>query len=149
MEVAEEVFQEVGLKVVEQSGAGAHVENFLPWVRQIARNLIADYYRNRSKTRALRELPESMTSVVCDAFEEYSTTPESNRRQQRVLRDCLHQLSERMQELLSRRYRDSMSLGEIASRVGWSLNSLKVGLCRARRTVQECVRAKLREAEVG
>src|SRR5687767_8502727 len=69
-DAAEEVFQNVGLAVVDEANRGTRVADFRRWAREIARHRVADYYRDRSRTRALPALPDSMLSVVCLSFDE-------------------------------------------------------------------------------
>lgn len=149
LEVAEEVFQETGVRVVQQARRGVHVEHFLPWVREIARNLVADHYRARSKTASIHAVPESLATVIGQAFEENAVAPENDRSERVALKECVSRLSTRMKEVLDRRYRSCMSLEAIASTIGWTVNSLKVALSRTRKSLLECIRAKARQAEVG
>lgn len=149
LQVAEEIFQEVGLKVVEQAGRGTNVDRFLPWVREVARNAVADYYRKRPKGVSIGEVSESMAAVVCRAFEENEIPPEESLARWKHLADCMDRLSGRVREIVERRYRTCGTLEAIASAVGWSPGSVKVALSRARRTLFECVQAKLRSSEVS
>ena len=56
-EAAEEVFQEVGLAVVEEAGKGTQVQRFLAWAHEMARRRIAEYYRKSSRRRSLGSPP--------------------------------------------------------------------------------------------
>ena len=142
-EIAEEVFQEVGLKVVEQAGKGTAVARFLPWVREIARNCVADHFRARSRTAAL---PDSLAAVIAQSFDEHEPQDVAARRAH--LQSCMGGLTERVRDLVTRRYRDGIPLDELASGVGWTTGSVKVAISRARKLLAECVHAKLREAGV-
>ena len=142
-EIAEEVFQEVGLKVVEQAGKGTAVARFLPWVREIARNCVADHFRARSRTAAL---PDSLAAVIAQSFDEHEPQDVAARRAH--LQNCRGRLTERVRDLVTRRYRDGIPLDELASGVGWTTGSVKVAISRARKLLAECVHAKLREAGV-
>jgi DNA-directed RNA polymerase specialized sigma24 family protein len=57
-------------------------------------------------------------------------------------------LTDRMRDLVTRRYRDGVPLDELASGMGWKTESVKVALSRARKALAECVHTKLREAGV-
>ena len=43
-EVAEEVFQEVALAILQEASKGIVVERFLPWAREIVRRRVASFY---------------------------------------------------------------------------------------------------------
>lgn len=142
-EIAEEVFQEVGLKVVEQAGKGTAVARFLPWVREICRNAVTDHFRARQRTAAL---PDSLAAVIAQSFDEHEPQDVAARRAH--LQSCMGLLTERMRDLVTRRYRDGVPLDELASGMGWKTESVKVALSRARKALAECVHTKLREAGV-
>jgi RNA polymerase sigma-70 factor (ECF subfamily) len=147
-DLAEEVFQEVGLRVVEQAHKGLEVRAFGPWVREIARNLVVDHHRRRpGGTRNPR--PESRAAVACQAFDENEAAADVNRLRQKALVECLGTLSSRVRETVERRYRDRLPLPDIAARIGWGVASVKVALSRARKALLDCTRAKLRAAEAG
>ena len=144
-DLAEDIFQEVGLRVVEQAAKGADVQSFGPWVREIARNLVIDHFRRRPAA-SLDRIPDSMAAVVCQAFDEHEPGGEGVRLRQKFLVECLGTLSGRVREAVERRYRDRLALPDIAARIGWGVNSVKVALSRARKALLNCTLAKLREA---
>src|SRR5262245_5818694 len=92
LQVAEEIFQDLGLKVVEHAARGTAVGRFLPWVREVARNLIADYYRKKPKSMQLEEVSGSMAEVFCQAFEENEISSEGTRLRKQYLAECLGRL---------------------------------------------------------
>lgn len=141
-DLAEEIFQEVGLRVVEQAAKGADVRSFGPWVREIARNLVIDHFRRGPAA----PLSEGMMAVVCQAFDEHEPGGDGVRLRQKYLVECLGALSGRVREAVERRYRDRLPLPDVAARIGWGVNSVKVALSRARKALLDCTRAKLREA---
>lgn len=144
---AEEIFQEVALAVLDEDRKGTRPDNFLAWGRELARRRVAAYYRQRT----WRPLPvpycAELAQAVEQSFEENQIAAERNVERQRFLAECLERLSERVRELVARRYGQQLSLREIASAVGWQVASVKVALSRARRALHECVAAKMREAE--
>lgn len=141
-DLAEEIFQEVGLRVVEQAARAVDVQTFGPWVREIARNLVVDHYRRRPSA----PLTEGMAAVVCQAFDEHEPGADALRLRQKYLVECLGTLSGKVREAVERRYRDRLPLADVANRIGWGVNSVKVALSRARKALLDCTRAKLREA---
>ena len=65
-EVAEDIFQETFVKVINTLKLGNYNEEgkFLPWAQRIAHNLVIDYFRKKNKVRIISE---------CNSFdEEYS-----------------------------------------------------------------------------
>jgi len=141
-EAAEEIFQEVSLSILDEAARGTRPENFLAWSRELARHRVADFYRARG--RAPLALPESAIDVVSLAFVEGGLAPDVMQARQKSLLECLAELPTRARELVEQRYRDRRSPGEIAAAVGWKLNAVHVALSKARRTLADCVDARLR-----
>jgi RNA polymerase sigma-70 factor (ECF subfamily) len=141
-EAAEEIFQEVGLAVVEESGKKTEVLRFLPWVHELARRRVAEYYRRTSRRRAM-EHSEPMDEVVALAFQESAADPSAVSRRQQHLEHCLEDLTSTQRELIERRYRDHSPLRDIADRSSSTEGSIKVLLWRARRQLARCIEGRM------
>ena len=143
LDAAEDAFQEVGLRVVEQAAKGTPVGKFLPWVREIARNVVADHFRRRSRA----PLPATIEALVVRAFEENELGGDDIRARRRYLSECLSRLTDKVRELFRLRYGEGAPLDDAASAVGWRPDSVKVAMSRARKSLLDCMQAKLRATE--
>lgn len=137
---AEDVLQDVFVKIHDQLPALENPARLHAWVYQIARNAIADDYRRRSRTPELTdELPEDLAA---DSLEE----------------DLSHEVASwlaPMIETLPPKYRDALLLAEVqgltqqetAERLGISLSGAKSrvqrGRERLRETLLECCHVEL------
>ena len=65
------------------------------------------------------------------------------------LQECVEELTGRSREVIQQRYREGKSNSAIAAALEWKLDSVKVALSRARRTLAECVKRKMRIGEEG
>lgn len=147
-EAAEEIFQEVGLAVVEEAGRKREVLQFLPWIHEMARRRIAEFYRRTSRRRAL-EHSESMDDVLALAFQEAAADPSAVRRRQEHLETCIRELNPSQRELLEQRYREHLPLRRIADRSASTEGSVKVLLWRLRRQLARCIEGKLESSGEG
>lgn len=147
-EVAEEIFQEVGLAVVEESGKKADIARFLPWVHELARRRVAEYYRRSSRRRAM-EHSEPLDAVVSLAFQEGAADPAILNLRQEHLETCLEDLAPAQRDLIERRYRDHAPLREIAERAHSTEGSIKVLLWRARRQLARCIEGRMNSGGGG
>jgi len=141
---AEEIFQDVGLAVVEESRRGTQVERFLPWAHETARRRVAEYFRKRQRSFAHLE---SLDEAVGQAFEEQVEDRALARLRQSAVEDCLEQLPPAQRALVERRYRDQASIRQIADAMDWSDGAVKVGLWKARRRLAGCVEGKVGEGD--
>ena len=144
-EAAEEIFQEVGLAVVEESAKKTDVLRFLPWVHELARRRVAEYYRRSSRRRAL-EHSEPLDAVVSLAFQEGAADPADLNLRQEHLETCLEDLSPAQRQLIERRYRDHAPLRDIADKAASTEGTIKVLLWRARRQLARCIEGKMSSA---
>jgi len=147
-EAAEEIFQEVGLAVVEEAGRNTEVHRFLPWVHELALRRVAEYYRRSSRRRAM-EQSGPMDEVVALAFQEAAGDPSAVRRRQDHLESCLEDLTPPQRDLIERRYRDHAPLRDIADRSDSTEGSIKVLLWRVRRQLARCIEGKMGSAGGG
>jgi RNA polymerase sigma-70 factor (ECF subfamily) len=147
--LAEEVFQNVSLAIVDQANKGADVAEFMPWARAIARRMLAEHYRKMGKLRAAERPLGAVAEVIDQAFEENRISGEANAVRQKHLRECFDRLTSRSKELVKGYYHNGRSIRDMAALLGWSEGSVKVGLARARKALAECVERRLRNAEAG
>jgi RNA polymerase sigma-70 factor, ECF subfamily len=139
-EDAEDITQEVMLRIHRHRAELAHVERMSAWVYRIAGNAITDHYRRAAR----RELPSGHAADVPEP-EPHNATPawiEPGTEQLREnLAACLAPLVER----LSASYRHALELTELegisqteaAPRLGLSVSGMKARVQRARGQLRE------------
>lgn len=141
-EAAEEIFQEVGLAIVEESHKGTQVANFLAWAHEIVRRRVAEHYRKSSRRKVARL--DSLDEVVGQAFEENALDTETSLLREEYLEECIEELPPAQRQMIEQRYRSQSNLREIAKKLDWTDGAVKVALWKARRRLAECVDGKLR-----
>lgn len=133
---AEDIFQEVWVRLAEAVEKGTPIDELPRWCRGVAKNLILHHWRDR------RELADSrIVEAVETAFAEREGTLEDRRT---ALARCMEQLPERSRELLSLKYDQGRSMAEIGRLLRRSLNGVMVSLTRIRHALSDCVEKRLR-----
>lgn len=123
--VAEDLFQEVMIKVVRMIRAGKYNEEgkFLPWVVRIARNLAIDHFRKIQRTPVQRESEEfdifNMVTRVSDSAEDTIIKDENSR----YIKKLIQQLPDKQREVLIMRAYGELSFKEIAELTDVSINT--------------------------
>jgi RNA polymerase sigma-70 factor (ECF subfamily) len=140
-EAAEDIFQEVGIAVVQEASRKTQVDRFLPWVHEIARRRVAEYFRKHAR-HAEHERGAILEGALARAFEEYAPDPAEIHQGQQYLEECLEGLSPSQRDLIDRRYRDRTPLRDIAQAAGSTEGSVKVLLWRLRRQLSSCIEGK-------
>lgn len=124
-EVAEDIFQDTFIKVINTLKRGAYNEEgkFLPWVMRIAHNLVIDHFRRNKRLPKFNNTDEfDIFSVISDDV----LNVEKQLIKSQILEDVRELVSElpddQKEVLLMRMYRD-MSFKEIAENTGVSINT--------------------------
>ena len=142
-DVAEEIFQNVALVILEEARRTPNVGDFMAWAREVVRRRVAEYYRKNAK-QLLKEQPSgSMAEVVSQAFQENDITAQASHTRMKALLECLERLTDRSRQVIEGFYRGRKSIRDIASGLAWTENSVKVALSRARKVLADCVQTKL------
>lgn len=123
--LAEDIFQDVFIKVIKTLKAGRYNEEgkFLPWVIRIAHNLVIDHFRKEKRT------PVVTTTEGFDIFEVLKFYDESAEdrlirdQTHRDLRELIHHLPTEQKEVLIMRHYGDLSFKEIADITGVSINT--------------------------
>jgi RNA polymerase sigma factor (sigma-70 family) len=144
-DVAEEIFQELGVVIADHAGRGTEVERFTGWAVGIARRQIAAWYRANERHRQTVPISEQVADALALAVEENQSLLDQEQTRFSFLQECVEELTGRSREVIHQRYREGKSNSAIAA----ELDSVKVALSRARRTLAECVERKLRIGEEG
>lgn len=131
--VAEDVAQQVFLKVWEKRSQLADLEQPAAWLFQIARNLIADRFREELKK-------EQYVAYALALLEMQDVSPEDKmiyRQKSDLLRKSMETLSPRQKEVYLLSREEGLSYNEIADRLGISRDTVKEYLKIARDKMME------------
>lgn len=141
--VAEDLFQEVMIKVVRMIRSGKYNEEgkFLPWVVRIARNLAIDHFRKVQRNPIQHEsedydifntIPRSEGSAEDKIISEENT---------RYVKELIQQLPDKQREVLIMRSYADLSFKEIASLTDVSINTalgrMRYALLNLKKLAQE------------
>ena len=124
---ADELTSEVFLRAWEYATA-TRVENASALFYNLARRLVADFYRRYHETEELTAEHHPQVSEV----ENYEVKDEHTH----VLA-CLHKIKDEYRELIVLRYLNEMSVSEIARALEKTPNNVRVSLYRARRALKQ------------
>ena len=131
---AQDIVQDTFLSVSRKAETYLLGTNFRAWACTVARYQTLQFQRAR-QLRVTR-LDEDVIDMLYggDAPE-----PESLRSRIKALKGCMDKLAPKAFDLIRRRYHLGQLPEEIAKTVGWTSNSVRVALTRARQTLRACV----------
>ena len=143
---AEDVIQEVWVRLASEVEKGTRIENQPAWCRGVARNLILKHWRSQktAKVVADSEVMEAFMARVDQAFSEPDHEDEKEwQRRQQALDDCVAALPEKSRRMLSLRYEARKPVDEVARATGRTFDAVTKSLYRLRQALTDCVERKL------
>ncbi|HEY6899435.1 MAG TPA: RNA polymerase sigma-70 factor [Puia sp.] len=130
---ADELVQDVFLKVWLHREKIPHVLHFDNWLFTVTRNQIFDLLKNMAKEASLRRQIADLLSTEDNAVEDRILTRENEEQLQRAL----DQLSPRQKLIFTLSRNQGMKHEEIASRLHISRNTVKTHLVQALKTLKD------------
>lgn len=136
VQASEDIAQEAFLRAWQQLDRLKNSTSFLPWLRQITRNLARDHLRGNSQRPLTGEGAEIAIGMAADP----SPTPSERllqTEQEIVATEIISALPEDSREALLLYYREGQSSQQVASLLGLSDAAVRKRLSRARGNVRE------------
>ncbi len=124
---AEDILQEVYLKIHAHSASVREADRLESWVYQITRNAIADHYRRARPQVELSEWVPAVAPEGTDAMEELAQS----------VQEMLNCLPEKYRQALVLTELQGMTQVEMAGRLGLSVSGAKSRVQRAREKLRE------------
>lgn len=147
VDLANDVFQETFIKVVQNIKAGKYNEEgkFLPWATRIAQNLVIDHYRKQGKVRIFSErnsFNEDFGIFQRIACENKNYLQEKSTQElEQQLTDLLNHLPKVQREIVEKRIFHDLSFKEIAESENISINTalgrMRYALINLRKLLEE------------
>jgi RNA polymerase sigma-70 factor, ECF subfamily len=131
-EDAEDILQEVMLRIHRASGELDRVERVTGWIYRIASNAIVDHYRRPAR----RELPTGWQLDV-EAATDVADAAELRAELARCLSPLLERLPESYREALVLTEVENLKQTEAAARLGLSVSGMKARVQRGRRLLKD------------
>lgn len=142
-QLAEDIFQDVFIKVIHTIKAGKYNEEgkFLPWVMRISHNMVIDYFR---KAKRMRTTSGNENFDIFDTIKRTDPNVEDEMMALQVQGDVkklIEFLPEDQKEVLKLRYYSELSFKEIAEETNVSINTalgrMRYALINLRKLIEE------------
>jgi RNA polymerase sigma-70 factor (ECF subfamily) len=130
--IAEELYQELWMRVINHRTAYEHKAKFSTWIYHIAHNLTVDHFRKPEPARDEAELDELVGDPYSDPIEHYSS-------QEKLARflGMLQSLPDEQRQVFMLKEEAGLSLDEIAQVTGASFETVKSRLRYAVKKLRE------------
>ena len=148
-DAAEEIFQNAAIVVMERSIDDEPIRDFRAWSKEIVRRQALRHLRDETKQQWVRSLEPVLLEQITRVFMEDGSSESIAKKQSIALRQCVRQASDVHRKMLSLRYEQRASFAEIGKSMGRTEAAVQRSLSRLRKRLHDCVRNKLRLAEMS
>ena len=138
---AMEVLQQTNLVLCRKADDFELGTNFNAWASTVAHYQIMAYRKSMARERLV--FTDDVFHVIDDREEDADQRTEH----MRLLRHCYGKLSKANQAFMNLRYKDGLSVRQMAAEVGKEAGAVRVQLHRLRLSLKECVHRQLKEQE--
>jgi RNA polymerase sigma-70 factor (ECF subfamily) len=141
--LAEDIFQDVLIKIIDTLRAGRYTEEgkFLPWAMRIAHNLCVDHFRKVKRSPSIKTSDDRDIFEVINFTEEGADAKMMKRQSHDRVRQMLDRLPEDQREVIILRHYAELSFKEIAALTNCSINTalgrMRYGLINLRKMMTE------------
>lgn len=146
-EAVDDVAQEALILAFEKLADFDRTQEFGPWVRGIARRLIANMVRKESRREEL--LSQAMTEALLVQEPDGPSSTLASEEHLGALHLCLEAMPERSRQLVHWRYFEDLSPVVIADRLGRTANDVRQTFFRLRRSLLECIEERLANPDLS
>jgi len=141
--LAEDIFQDVFIKIIDTVRAGRYTEEgkFLPWAMRIAHNCCVDHFRKVKRTPVIRNGENQDVFEMISFTEENAETTLIRQQSHDRVQQLLFQLPEDQREVIILRHYADMSFKDIAQLTNCSINTalgrMRYGLINLRKMMTQ------------
>lgn len=137
-EEAEDLTSETFLKVWQYISENKKISHLNAFVYQVARNLVIDYYRQKSQQKLIKDDDEERLAKIPDP------TPLINKKlelkiETELLEKAIRKLKDEYREIIILRYLEGLSTSEVARITNKSKGNVRVLAFRALKTLRELI----------
>jgi RNA polymerase sigma-70 factor (ECF subfamily) len=134
----EDLFQEVSLTLMKNFENYDQDLPFNRWAKGVARNVLLNHWKKVGRSKVL--FNEEVMEIISESFEKVEKESSSH---QKALGVCFEKLPEKSREVLNHKYRDNMSVEEIADKYNGKFEAIKKMLFRLRSKLRHCIELEI------
>lgn len=138
IEEAQDINQEVWLKVYQRISSLSNTAGFKTWLFQIARNQVLDHFRSSKRMNEFHDMIKADTEQFKDTVkDDYQID------NKQILEQALLKLSSKLREALVLNYFEGMDYHEISLIMGCSVGTVKSRIHNAKCTIKKFYNDKI------
>lgn len=140
---AHDVLQETNVVMWRKMDEFESGSNFGAWAKRCAQFQALAFLRDKKRDRHVFD--EETLARLIEEDAQLVDSASGDEEQEIALRECLASLPDEQRRLIRDRYRDQLSVRELAGRIGKKESATKMALMRIRESLLVCIEGKLKE----
>jgi RNA polymerase sigma-70 factor (ECF subfamily) len=136
---AEDLVQQTFINAYRHLNSYRRGQDFGVWVKEIARNVVRQELRRQSREDRRLQLYRTRMTQTFDGASAFRPQEEL----EEALRDCTKNLAPSSAQVVELRYQAGLSFGEVAARIGRTVEATRQHLARIRLNLKECIEKNL------
>ena len=138
---AQDVMQETNIVLWRKASQFKLGTNFGAWMLKVAYYQVMEHRRKMNRQAIFIADDDFLSELAEEAVE----SCEVMEQQQAALQTCLQKLPDRQRDIVRRRYTEGASIKAVAEQLGVAASAIKQTLFRARCSLIDCVRFRMKE----
>lgn len=139
---AEDIFQEVWLRLAEAAEKDVEIRDIPKWCRGTAKNLILHHWRSQRNKKIV--IDTELLELVQMSFDEQDDNKDYWAAHREAIRQCTEELPLNSKKVLALKYEKNHSTADIACCLQKTVASISMQLSRLRKVIGDCSEKKLK-----
>ncbi|HYE08181.1 MAG TPA: sigma-70 family RNA polymerase sigma factor [Planctomycetota bacterium] len=140
-DLAEDVAQRAFVLALQHLDRFDPDRDFVLWMQGIVRNVARQEWERLARRSRIER--DDLAAWIEQAAGEHAADADADAPRLEALRGCVEALAPRAREMIALRYGLGVACAEVADRVGTGVDAVKMALMRIRRTLRDCVVARV------
>ena len=147
-ELAEEVYQNAAVVIIEKSNSNEEIRNFRAWAKEVVRRQALHAIRSRETSRRHGRAiaPELLEAIANTLSKDHSTTSVVHS-EATAMQKCVDELPDEKRKLIAMRYESDASFDEISTNLNSTPAAIQRALSRIRKVLHDCTQRRLSLSE--
>ena len=143
-ELAEEVYQNSAVVVIEKANSDEEIRNFRAWAKEVIRRQALHAIRTRETSRRHgRAIAPELLDAIADTFSKDQSTESVVHNEATAMQKCVDELPDEKRKLIAMRYKSDAGFDEISSSMNSTPAAVQRALSRIRKVLHDCTQRRL------
>jgi len=143
-ELAEEVYQNAAVVIIEKSESDEEIHDFRAWAKEVIRRQAFHAIRSRETSRRHgRPIAPELLEAIADTLSKDHSAASFVHSEATAMQKCVDELPAEKRKLIAMRYESDASFDEISNNMNSTPAAIQRALSRIRKALHDCTKRRL------